>query len=176
MTYKTFDEIIELIDEPNRERCRKLYSDNKELFDTAAGSSHNHQAWRGGYRGHIQDICNIAVELYHTFATKRPLPFSLPDAVLVLFLHDLEKPWKYGQSDIVIPKGHDAQQEFVREKMDEYRITLTPEQENALTYVHGEGHDFSQDRRTQGPLGAFVHICDTTSARIWFAYPKHDGW
>jgi hypothetical protein len=43
----------------------------------------------------------------------RPLGFSLSDAILILFLHDLEKP-----------------------------------------------------------LAAFVHLCDTTSARIWPDFPK----
>jgi hypothetical protein len=38
---------------------------------------------------------NTAVILYHTFGQLRPMPFSLSDALVVLFVHDLEKPWAY---------------------------------------------------------------------------------
>jgi hypothetical protein len=38
---------------------------------------------------------NIAIELYKNLGSHRPLPFSLSDVLLILYLHDLEKPWKY---------------------------------------------------------------------------------
>ena len=37
----------------------------------------------------------IAAVLHKEFSSLRPLPFTLSDALLVLFLHDLEKPWAY---------------------------------------------------------------------------------
>jgi len=57
-------------------------------------------------------------------------------------------------------------------------IALTAAQENALRYVEGESHEYSNRHRTMGPLAAFCHLCDVTSARIWFDHPltEHDPW
>jgi hypothetical protein len=49
---------------------------------------------------------------------------------------------------------------------------LTTAHKNALKYVHGEWADFNPTERIQGPLAAFVHTCDTISARIWYEYPQ----
>jgi len=48
---------------------------------------------------------------------------------------------------------------------------------NALKYVHGEGNDYNPEVNVQGPLAAFVHCCDTFSARVWPDFPKErDKW
>lgn len=59
------------------------------------GSKSKHQNWQGGYIQHLEEIMNIAIEMYHLLDTKRTLTFTISDCILVLFLHDLEKPWKY---------------------------------------------------------------------------------
>ncbi len=92
--YHTLNELIDMIDEPNRNICLQVLDKNKELFTVARGSSHNHQAWEGGYLNHITEVMNIAKVLYEPLNTLRPLPFSLSDSLLVLYLHDLEKPWR----------------------------------------------------------------------------------
>jgi hypothetical protein len=63
------------------------------IIGNAPGSTKNHQAWEGGYIDHITEVMNIAHWLYTS--SPRPLPFGLADALEVLFLHDLEKPWKF---------------------------------------------------------------------------------
>lgn len=163
--------ILDMIDEPNRSACRKLYHDNKEIFDAAKGSRSNHQWWDGGYADHIREVSAIARMLYSQMDGKRPLPFTLSDAVLVLFLHDLEKPWKYGRPQTPIADG----EQFKEGKISEYGILLDPRHLNALAYVHGELNDYSGDRRVQAPLAAFVHCCDTLSARVWYDEPKKSG-
>jgi hypothetical protein len=57
---------------------------------------------------------------------------------------------------------------FRLNKLAEYKIVLTDDQSNALRYVEGEGNDYSNAKRVMGPLAAFCHLCDVTSARIWF--------
>lgn len=52
-------------------------------------------------------------------------------------------------------------------KDKEYDIALTPQQENALRYVEGEGDDYSSERRVMNELAAFYHMCDVASARIF---------
>ena len=63
--------------------------------------------------------------------------------------------------------------EFIKSIATENKIELTENHLNALKYTHGEGSDFNPIDRIQLPLAAFVHICDVTSARIWFDYPKN---
>jgi 23S rRNA maturation-related 3'-5' exoribonuclease YhaM len=172
--YYDLNALLEMVEEPNRSYCKKVYDDNKQSFDVAQGSKANHHAWEGGYLDHIKDVMNIAVGLFKELDSCRQLEFSLSDSLFVLFLHDLEKPWIYGGSEqkkVEISKFADNK-DFIREKIKEYGITLTADQDNALEYVHGEGKKYSLDKKTQVPLAAFVHICDTISARIWHNFPK----
>ena len=184
MKTKYFDliELISMIDEPNRSVCNKLFSDNKELFEKARGSNHNHQAWVGGYLDHLTEIMNIAVVLYPVLNNLRSLPFTLPDSLLVLYLHDLEKPWRYitGEDGLwsVNPDLADKKRQvgsFVEQKIKDYGFVLTNEHFNGIKYAEGEKDDYSAERRTQLPLSAFVHMCDSWSARGWFNFPLELG-
>jgi len=174
-TYYNIEQLLNLIDQPNRKACQKIYHDNKEMFDIAHGSSHNHQAWEGGYMGHMRDIMNIAFRIYTDLDAARDLPFLLSDALLVLFLHDIEKPWKYGGKPEEVDAFKDYQ-EFQLSKFKEYDFKLSEDHLNALKYAHGEGDDFQKTKRVSKPLAAFIHCCDTMSARIWFDYPKQESW
>src|SRR3989344_7866617 len=97
--FHSLNKLIDLIDEPNSSICQNLLQDNYDLFSKARGSSHNHQAWEGGYVDHLTEIMNIATVLYEPLNNRRTLPFSLSDALLVLYLHDLEKPWRHLVND-----------------------------------------------------------------------------
>ncbi len=183
-TYFSIEELLSKIDEPNRSGCKKILEEHRTLFQTVQGSTNNHQNWPGGYFDHVQEIMNIAVVLYAALSSARPLPFQLSDALPVVYLHDLEKPWKYelgsdGQlHEIASMKEKEAQIEFRFTQLEKYGIVFTPEQENAMRYVEGEGRDYSSRHRVAGPLAAFCHLCDMTSARIWFDCPKekNDAW
>lgn len=190
--YKTIIELINNIDEHNRASCLKLYKDNEELFNTTAGSSYNHQAWPGGYKDHIEEIMNIAIVLYDTFNCIRALPFTLADVMIVLYVHDLEKLWKDDMNAIVeqqriakdmkyyfnkhYPKHH--RKAFRQSKIEQNKIILTEQQQNALDYVEGENYDYSSKYRVMNELAAFCHMCDVWSARGWHDYPKkeNDPW
>lgn len=180
--YLAVDELLELVFGPNKQACQKLLEDNRELFESAPGSSHNHQAWRGGYLDHVTESMNIAVVLYRALNSLRPLPFSLSDALLVLFLHDLEKPWKYywdENGNIASYNMSKEDRKWFREgKMKEYGIRLTPEQEHMLKYVEGvRDSEYTPGERTMEPNAAFVHMCDLLSARLWHDQPsENDPW
>lgn len=182
--YFSVEELIAMIDSPNREACQTILRDNERLFQIAQGSKHNHQAWQGGYFDHVQEIMNIAYQLYHTFDALRPLPYALSDALLVVFLHDIEKPWKYELNDqgrldeIEELRDKEAQHRFRAQKLAEYGIVLTPEQQNGMRYVEGELKDYSGWERKMNPLAALCHMADVASARIWFDHPlmADDPW
>ncbi|MDP3793040.1 MAG: hypothetical protein Q8Q89_04930 [bacterium] len=184
MKYQTIEELLVLVDEPNGSVCKNILSDNRKLFQTVQGSTNNHQNWPGGYSDHIQEIMNIAVILYGQLSSVRPLPFSLSDLLLVVYLHDIEKPWKYeiredGQlhhKSTMKTKGD--HQRFRMAKLKEYGIGFTPEQENGMKYAEGELNDYSNRHRVMGPLACVAHMCDVTSARLWFSHPmeNNDPW
>lgn len=181
--YYSIDEMIEMIDEPHRSSCRRILAENLALFRTVQGSKHNHQAWLGGYFDHVQEIMNIAIVQYAWANALRPLPFSLSDALLIVFLHDIEKPWKYelvgGRlQEIEALRTKPAQRAFRLRKLSEYGVVLSDDQVNALAYVEGESLDYSGYRRVMGPLAAFCHCADVMSARVWFDHPaeRDDPW
>ncbi len=167
--YFTIEQLFELIESPYREACERIMLDSRQLFQTVQGSKHNHQAWSGGYFDHVQEIMNIAYQLYHLMGSLRPLPFSLSDALLVVFLHDIEKPWKYelkgeGKLDeIEAMRDKEAQHQFRAKKLAEYGIILSPEQQNGMYYVEGELKDYSGWERKMNPLAALCHMADVAS-------------
>ncbi|HSX14325.1 MAG TPA: hypothetical protein VLE72_00220 [Candidatus Saccharimonadales bacterium] len=182
--YLQMEELISMIDETRRALYCQILADHSPLFRQAAGSSHNHQAWPGGYWDHVTEVMNLAVILFKTLNNARALQFSLSAALEVLFLHDIEKPWR-GYLDaegkfVLNPDlaGKAARKEFRDRKLEEYGIQLNTRQLNALRYVEGELDDYSPGRCTQWPLGAFCHMCDNTSARLWptFPLPGNDPW
>jgi hypothetical protein len=180
--YLNIDQLINMIDEPNRAPAQRLLADNRELFSKAKGALYNHHWWDGGYLDHVTDAMNTSLALYETLDALRPLPFSASDALLVLWLHDLEKPWKYEIRDgnLEFIAGLDTREkikEFVKGRVAEYGFQLTPAHQNGIEYIETEFFNYSPRERRQGPLAAFAHLADTWSARGWYDFPKEgDPW
>ncbi|MFN0060234.1 MAG: hypothetical protein ACKVX7_17385 [Planctomycetota bacterium] len=182
--YESIESLVARIDEPNRSACARIVADHHALFATVPGSTHNHQAWRGGYLDHVAEVMNIANVLFDRFVALRPLPFSRSDILLVVFLHDLEKPWKYelgvdGQLHHKAEmQGKESHQKFRMEMLARYGVKLTAEHENGLRYAEGELADYTNKQRRMGPLAAMAHMCDVASARLWFDHPAavDDPW
>jgi 23S rRNA maturation-related 3'-5' exoribonuclease YhaM len=181
--YHPIEALILMIDEPWHTPCLKILEDHRARFEKARGSTHNHQTWDGGYIDHITDGMNFIVYFYvFMLSFCRTLPFTLSDALLVFFLHDLEKPWRIVVDDatgeVSNKTGLSTKEQFksFRENMlAGCDIKLTPEQQNAFTYIEGEGKDYDSKRRVMNELGAFCHMVDTWCARGWFDYPKAEG-
>ena len=179
--YHTIEQMLDMIDEPNRSACFRILADNRKLFQTVQGSTNNHQNWPGGYFDHVQEIMNIAVVLYERLSSIRPLPFSLSDLLLVVYLHDVEKPWKYELRDDgqlhhkATMQNKEDHQRFRMAKLTEYGVVFTPEQENGMKYAEGELNDYSNRRRIMGPLACAAHMCDVASARLWFDHPMQEN-
>lgn len=86
--YHNLLELINMIDD-NGGAYNAILNDHWMQMCVQPGSSHNHQAWEGGYVHHVVETMNIAVWLYWT--SPRKLPFTLSHALEVMFLHDIEK-------------------------------------------------------------------------------------
>lgn len=182
LNYLALDTMLELVDEPAQGVCKRLLADNVALFEAAPGSRHNHQAWPGGYLDHVVDGMNYARHLFALdTALGRPMPFSLSDALLIFFLHDLEKPWRIlarEDGTLANAAGFESKaafKAFRERKLAEMGLVLTPAQHNALTYVEGEGDAYSSNARVMNELAAFCHKVDIWSARQCHDYPKAVG-
>ena len=170
------------IQDANSFKCLSLLDYFINKYPHAPGSSANHQAYEGGYYKHISDILDYADKMYKYLSKRNNLNFSLSDAILVLFLHDIEKPVKY--CPVLVKTGVVDENRMVEEEIYEYEtdsdddirknliskfeINLTDEHKLALKYIHGEGDDYRKDKRVMSPLSAFCHCCDVISARIFF--------
>lgn len=156
--------------------CKRFLEANEELLATAAGSTGNHQSWPGGYLGHIEEVLKLAIVFYKAITEFRELPFSLGDAMFVLFLHDIEKPWRIvgepGSYRSAFPKSESHA--FQMSKLAEYGFDklMDEEMNNALKYVEGEKDDYTQGQRVMNEMAAFCHLCDVTSARIFYDQPN----
>lgn len=162
---------------------KELMEDDR--YRLAKGSSHNHQAWEGGYLEHLQQTLFLAIQLYPMVAklTYGVPSFSLMDALVVLFLHDIEKPWKHcllsDSADVELLKEADPSDEdtigfskenrriFRDQMIQQWRLSISKEMEQALRYIEGENEDYSSRERKMNSLGAFCHTCDVMSARIF---------
>jgi hypothetical protein len=171
--YLDLTSLLALVDDKNRDHLWQIVLDNQDLFTRAAGSSHNHQAWEGGYLDHVREVMNLAAQLYSTLSKLRKLPFTLSQALEVMFLHDIEKPFKIGKTLVYAGISYEAtklhRKQLRADLIARYEIKLTPEQENALEYVEGvPDSKYTPGERTMGELAAFCHSCDILSARLWF--------
>ena len=81
------------IEEPNHSAMRRLLLAEGERIALSPGSTHNHQTWPGGYVDHMVGMIEVGQTVYGYSRKKHA--FSFGDLVLVVLLHDIEKPWKY---------------------------------------------------------------------------------
>ena len=159
------EEYLNALTDERRQAILDYHSKNLNLMKRAAGSSHNHQAWEGGYLDHISECFIIADKMYHTLTQIRSLPFAFDSSLVVLYFHDIEKMYKYA-----INKEIDKDQYYNTLKTQE--IIFSEQEKNALKYIHGEGADYSKNKRIMNELAAFCHCVDTISARVWYQHPS----
>lgn len=154
---------LNYIEGDNLEKCLSLLRFFTTNHRDAPGSSNNHQAYKSGYYKHINDVLDYALFLYSELSSREPLDFSLADAILVLFLHDIEKPIKYSKDYNGIKDSETIRNNLIKQ----FDIQLTEEQNLAIKYIHGENLDYKKNERVMSPLCAFCHCCDIISARIF---------
>jgi hypothetical protein len=164
----------------------KFHEDHLDEILVARGSSHNHQSWSGGYHDHLDQCFILAQDLFKLFHERvgpgsfpyqnvdgyndnRPLPFDLESAIVVLYLHDIEKIFKYGLRPNRYPKRIVESKDswYLGILPERYQIYLSEQEYNALKYIHGEGNDYKSDKRIASPLAGFCHAIDYLSARVF---------
>ena len=173
------EQFIPMMGDDNHDALQRLLCDHRKLFMVAPGSSSNHQSWVGGYWDHITECLNFASMYFALWTTLRSRPYELWEALEVLFVHDLEKPWRFTPNlPCVIPVPDLTEKSeratFRLALLEHYGIRFTADQDNAMRYCEGELGDYTADHRTMRPLAHLCHTCDETSARQFFEYPAAD--
>ena len=181
----SFEEWLTRIEGVNGEIVQRIMAmpELRALIDTAPGSRGAHQAFKGGYAEHIRQTMLIASHLYElTVETQLfdQLPsdehFTESDALLVMFLHDIEKPFLFGidSAGDIVSQQHLTKAERTRFRADfieRFKFQLTENHLNALQYVEGvRDTDYVPGSRADKPLAALCHAADNVSARGYYNY------
>jgi hypothetical protein len=159
----------------NAPKLQRILQEHSGIFQRAKGSQHNHQAWEGGYLQHVVDTMSIARILLNAMPKQWPVPFAWGSVVLVLFLHDIEKPFMQARmaEDPEMPVWNKDQRTIFRnDTIEHYDLTLSTEEYLALKFVEGEGAHYSASERRMNELGALCHAADILSARLWHSRNK----
>jgi len=169
----SLDNLLDLMEPEHKRVALAVRKHFESKFDVIPGSGANHQAWVGGYRAHIEEAMNIADFLYDDLHARRSLPFSKSQALFCVYMHDYDKLQRYqvkkdGNFTSELYTGRDYLAETQKQLRSIFNYELSAEEYNAIKYAHGEGDDYSKDRRIISPLGTLVHCADIISARIWF--------
>lgn len=144
------------------EEISKWHNEHIKGFNTAKGSSHNHQNWEGGYADHLLQCFCLADKFYdHITELWGKLPFTLESVLKVLYFHDVEKLFRYGMGVEI-----DKEEYLYKTLAERYSITFTEEESNALRYIHGEETDYRKNQRVMNELAGFCHAIDIFSARV----------
>lgn len=184
---RTLWEWLDDIEGPNKQALDQFLAadDHRARLEKAPGSRSAHQAWEGGWMEHERQTMMIANHLYELFVmTGRfdEIPegerFSLGDAYVVMFLHDIEKPFVYDFSEdgsIVIknPMTKQDRKEFRKNVIEQYGFILSPTMVNALKYVEGERDiDYVPGGRAEQPLASLCQVADNLSARAFYDHGR----
>lgn len=170
--------LIDQTDDTNRRLIIDLHERLWPEIVLAPGSSHNHQAWPGGYREHIKQVNHYVAGIFSLWVTNNVLAslseeeqFTLPEALTVTSLHDIEKLFKLVRgADGTLRKNHELvskqqRDDFKLRFLGECGIVLTSNQVNAMRYVEGMGGDYTPHRRVMSPMAVLCHTADILSAR-----------
>lgn len=175
---KDFDTLLDLILEPQILSCVRFLFDNEEIVYLAPGSRGAHHNWEGGYIDHLCQTMNHFLDLYHLAETRGHMAdmepneqFTISDGLVVLFLHDIEKPFLY--TNRVKFDTKKAKELFRRDLIRFYSFNLNANQENALKFVEGvRDEDYKPGFRVDKPLAVLCHAADNYSARVQYASRK----
>jgi len=181
--HRSFEEWLEMAQGQNKIAINRFMDDenHRELLAHAPGSRSAHQAWKGGYQEHLRQAMMIIAHTYELFQKTgrlKELPeneqFSLSDAFVVMFLHDIEKPFIYAfDKDGSITHTREMTKQdrkaFRKDIIEKYGFILAPTMTNALTYVEGERDvDYIPGGRAEQPLASLCQVADNLSARAFY--------
>ena len=160
-----------------KDKYINLWYDIEKDFRTAPAAVKYHHNWQGGLYTHTEQVMNIAVDLFDEWKDK--FTVKLDDIIIVSFIHDLNKMYKYKLRLLSEKKLNKPFYKYENKykltyppEMDvlrilaEHNISLTRQQTEALAWHHGGWSDASKTYKSNSQLAALIHIADLFSARV----------
>lgn len=166
-------------DKDSREKYLRLYNSILDDFTTAPAAVKYHHNWMGGLYVHTEQVMNIAVDMFNDW--KDNLNIKLDDIIIVSFIHDLDKMYRYELRPESERKKNKVFYLFKTRKdkhnysnemevlriLAGYNISLTKEQTEALAWHEGGWSDASfLKHKSNSQLPVIIHIADLFSAKI----------
>jgi len=155
-----------------RDKLKLLHAHYKVLIEMVPASVKYHHNWTGGYQDHVRQVIEKAVMLYSSTGDIK-LNFTLDDVILVAYIHDLDKLFRYQR----MKQPKDGREwEFagdypsyddsakVAMMCAEFGILLTDVHLEALAMHHGGWS--ANSSRTMTPLAVILHSADLMSTYI----------
>lgn len=184
-TTQRFETWLDFLDDANGSAVQRFLAvpAHQAAINNAPGSRDAHHGWRGGYREHLRQTfvhVHALYELWEQMGVQQQLPpdehFTESDALTVMFLHDIEKPFIYdidetGNVRRLMTMTKQERKAFRAEVIAKYGFVITPSMQNALQFVEGvRDEDYVPGKRADCPLAALCHAADNLSARGLYAY------
>jgi 23S rRNA maturation-related 3'-5' exoribonuclease YhaM len=101
----SYDQIMRMLnmvlDQGLREKLWGMHTHLKERIVYWPASKKHHHAWVGGYADHVREVMMLAIHSYQNVNAYcetlpvNPLDFTLDDVILVAYVHDLDKLYRY---------------------------------------------------------------------------------
>lgn len=152
----------------------------KEIEFCPAAIKHHHW-WKKGWLDHTAQVLKISIDIYNNMSEYEPITdFTIDDVILVAFVHDLDKLWRYTE----LEKPKEGQLFEYRNDITPYTesskvvaecfrhgIELTDQHIEAIDHHHG-GYSvdissvYSKSSKTT-KLSTLIHCADMLSTFMW---------
>ena len=101
--YANGDKLLDLLekieDQDLRPKVIELYKKFEDKINYYPASSTAHHNWPFGWSDHTAQVIDFGIKLYKNVVPKSLADFTLDDVILVCFVHDLDKLWRYKEAE-----------------------------------------------------------------------------
>lgn len=164
-------------------KLNQMHQSQRQLMFECPSSYRGHHKWEGGYLYHVYEVMAISLRLYQSIKSLDGHAFGSDDLLLVSYVHDLEKLWKYqrateswklkkGQVYEYIPGAVNFDESAkVVQVCAQYGVLLNDMHLEAISHHHG-GYSASISSihgyyRKMTTLSTILHAADQLSRFIY---------
>lgn len=168
-------------DKDLREKIKSIYLDLRANMEYYPASTKYHHKDFGGHGDHTAQVMELSINIYNSLK-ESCADFNLDDVILVAFVHDLDKLWRYQQIKERKEGGPIFEYKELEVPYDEYSKTIAECFRRGLELkdIHIEAIDhhhggWAQDlssvynyrSKNIGKLATILHCADMLSCSLW---------
>lgn len=183
-------EIVEIlnqiVDEDLKTKLLIMHDALRPQMELMPAAVSHHHFWTGGILQHISEVMTIVQVLYRIMERIRgtPTTFTMDDAILVAYIHDLDKLERYERNTTNwktkgVAYPFKAKEDLltcestglIATKCAQYRIELSREHLHSLAFHHGGFSEYMSSvyvkyQPEMSPLATLLHCADLMSGFI----------